>query len=201
MPPILEKRDQAVSAALPTGRSAQQAISRGTVEKRIENWDRQIGTTLAFSRVDESSSSALRSKWFWYSLLSLLCWTAWALTAKIGCSELPPASMQFLSAFGFLLVSAVVAGFRKKSAESSDKETRSKGKLYSIVSGILLATGGIALFAAYRTGENTAAITGITSLYPVITVLCAVVILKEKLSNWQILGLCFSGVAILLLSF
>lgn len=164
--------------------------------REIDNSDARLLKNLKLRALLDSISPALRSKWLWYSVMSLMCWTAWALTAKVGCSELPPATMQFVSALGFVFVSAIVSGRQEKGVRSNGK-----GKFYSVISGVLLGLGGIALFAAYRTGQNTAAITGITSLYPVITVLCAVVVLKEKLGKWQILGLCFSGVAILLLSF
>jgi uncharacterized membrane protein len=140
-------------------------------------------------------ATRLRAKWFWYSLMSLVCWTAWALTAKIGSSKLPASTMQFVSALGFLSVSIAIAGFAKRTARSSHK-----GKLYSVISGVLLAGGGLASFVAYRTGDNTAATTGITSLYPAITVICALVFLKERLTKSQIAGLCFSGLAILLFS-
>ena len=137
----------------------------------------------------------LRAKWFCYSLMSLVCWTAWALTAKVGSSKLPASTMQFVSALGFLSVSIAIAGFAQRSAQSNHK-----GKIYSVISGLLLAVGGLASFAAYRTGDNTAATTGITSLYPAITVICALAFLKERLTKSQIAGLCFSGLAILLFS-
>lgn len=145
------------------------------------------------------SVPTLRAKWFWYSLMSLLCWTAWALTAKVGSAELPPSEMQFVSGLGFLLVSFAVAVFAR--TRTTMKPTTSKGKLYSVISGVLLAIGGLASFSAYRLGVNTAATTGITSLYPAITVVCAMVILKEKLNKFQMTGLCLSGIAILLFSF
>lgn len=138
----------------------------------------------------------LRAKWFWYSLMSLLCWTAWALSAKVGSSALPPSEMQFISGLGFLLVSITVALVAK-----TDAKTSRKGKLYSVISGVLLAIGGLASFAAYRLGANIAATTGLTSLYPGITVVCALVVLKERLTKAQIAGLCFSGLAIFLFSF
>src|SRR3979411_1148623 len=51
-----------------------------------------------------AASKTLKKSWFWYSLAASLCWTAWAFTARAGSKELPPATMQFVSAFGFLLV-------------------------------------------------------------------------------------------------
>jgi bacterial/archaeal transporter family protein len=180
----------------PAGVSPNRHPARSTVDT-LELW--QEARTESNRRQSQSSHAAstgtrLGSKWFWYSIMSLLCWTAWALTAKVGSSKLPPATMQFVSALGFLSVSIAIAGCAKRGAHTSHK-----GRLYSIISGVLLAGGGLASFAAYR-GGNTAATTGITSLYPAITVICALVFLKERLTRSQIVGLCFSGAAILLFS-
>src|SRR5690242_20159196 len=103
----------------------------------------------------------LRARWFWYSLMSLLCWTAWALTAKVGSSALPPSEMQFVSGLGFLLVSITVALVAKTDSQTGHKQTSHKGKLYSVISGVLLAIGGLSSFAAYRLGANIAATTGL----------------------------------------
>jgi len=199
MPAVEEPKVEyaGTSASLPQSRIS---VSSSTLDS-LEFWP---GTRTKTDRrpSDESFQPAalplatrLRAKWFWYSLMSLVCWTAWALTAKVGSSKLPASTMQFVSALGFLSVSIAIAGFAKRSAQSSHK-----GKLYSVISGILLAAGGLASFAAYRTGDNTAATTGITSLYPAITVICALAFLKERLTKSQIAGLCFSGLAILLFS-
>jgi len=153
------------------------------------------------SRPPDRPAAPWRARWFWYSLMSLLCWTAWALTAKVGSSALPPSEMQFISGLGFLLVSITVALVAKTDSQTGHKQTSHKGKLYSVISGVLLAIGGLSSFAAYRLGANIAATTGLTSLYPGITVVCALVVLKERLTKAQIAGLCFSGLAIFLFSF
>jgi len=156
----------------------------------------RVRTAEPCARPASHSARPLRAKWFWYSVVSLLCWTAWALTAKVGSSAIPPSEMQFISGLGFLLVSIMVALVAKGGSSTSRK-----GRLYSVISGVLLAIGGLASFAAYRLGANIAATTGITSLYPGVTVVCALVVLKERLTKWQIAGLCFSGLAIFLFSF
>lgn len=170
-------------------------LSFSSAPGTLELWPEAL---LSYSRQSQSPqavSTRLRAKWFWYSIMSLLCWTAWALTAKVGSSKLPPATMQFVSALGFLSVSIAIARCAKRGVHSGHK-----GKIYSVISGLLLACGGLASFAAYSSGNNTAATTGITSLYPAITVICAMVFLKERLTKSQIAGLCFSGLAILLFS-
>jgi bacterial/archaeal transporter family protein len=138
---------------------------------------------------------SLKTKWFWYAMASSLCWTGWAFTAKIGSKEIPPATMEFISAFGFGLVSVCVLG---RATPAADRNRA--GKTYALISGVLLALGGISLYGAYRTGYNASVITAVTSLYPVVTVLCAVGFLREKLNKMQVVGLLFAVAAMSILS-
>ena len=142
-----------------------------------------------------AASETLKRRWFWYSIAASLCWTAWAFTARLGSEEIPPTTMQFISAFGFLLVGLVMMAVQKPQLEKS-----LRGNCYALISGVLLGLGGIALYGAYRAGDNASVVTATTSLYPVATVLLAVTFLKEKLNKLQLLGACFAVAAILLLS-
>src|SRR5437588_4138354 len=54
--------------------------------------------------IAQAIRQTLSTGWFWYSIASAVCWTAWAFTARLGSQEIPPATMQFVSAFGFMLV-------------------------------------------------------------------------------------------------
>lgn len=143
-----------------------------------------------------AASETLKKSWFWYSIAASLCWTGWAFTARLGSEELPPATMQFVSAFGFLLVGLAMAAVQKPQLTKSWR-----GNSYALISGVLLGLGGIALYGAYRAGDNASVVTATTSLYPVATVLLAVTFLREKLNRLQLIGVCFAMAAILLLSF
>ena len=57
-----------------------------------------------------------------------------------------------------------------------------------------------ALFAAYHTGGNTTVITAMTALYPMITVVLAVTILREPFRVKQVIGLVFAAIAIVIFS-
>ena len=138
---------------------------------------------------------SFKTKWFWYAMASSLCWTGWAFTAKIGSKEIPPATMEFISSFGFVLVSL---GVMRRKPPATDQS--SAGKCLALISGVLLALGGISLYGAYRTGYNASMITAVTSLYPVVTVLCAVGFLREKLNKMQVVGLLFAVAAMVILS-
>jgi transporter family protein len=153
--------------------------------------DRAPLLSTIFARV----SATLRKTWFWYSVAASLCWTGWAFTARLGSEEIPPATMQFVSAFGFLAVALAMVGISKPQLK-----VNLRGNTYALVSGILLGLGGIALYGAYRAGDNAAVVTATTSLYPVGTVILAVTFLREKLNKLQLLGVCFAVAAILMLS-
>jgi len=137
----------------------------------------------------------LKAKWFWYSLLCVLCWGAWVLCSKLGTNEIPASTMQFIFAFGFIPVAILVLVMKPVKFEKS-----AKGIAYSLGNGILAGIGGLTLFAAYRSGGNTSVITAATALYPLITVVLAVLVLRERLNWLQMVGLGFAVAAIIIFS-
>jgi transporter family protein len=137
----------------------------------------------------------LKARWFWYSMLCVLCWGGWALLSKFGSREIPPETMQFLFTLGSVPIAIALLVARKFKLENSPR-----GIAFGILNGLLSAIGGLALFAAYHTNGNTAVVTASTALYPVITVVLAVTILREKFGLVQLAGLGFAAVAIVIFS-
>ncbi|MHB1938934.1 MAG: EamA family transporter [Acidobacteriaceae bacterium] len=137
----------------------------------------------------------LRTRWFWYSMLCVLCWGGWALLSKLGSREIPPETMQFLFTIGTLPVCIALLIARRFKLERSPK-----GIFYAVLNGILAGVGGLALFAAYHTNSNTSLITSATALYPVITVLLAVMVLRERFRSVQVVGLVFAAIAFVIFS-
>jgi|ERR1700739_647501 len=140
-------------------------------------------------------NETLKAKWFWYSALCVISWGGWAFLSKIGSREIPPETMQFLFTIGAIPVCIILLVARRFRLEKSRK-----GIFYAILNGVLSGLGGLTLFAAYHTNGNTALITASTALYPVITVLLAVTILRERFGVIQIVGLGFATVAIVIFS-
>jgi uncharacterized membrane protein len=143
-----------------------------------------------------STLAIFKVKWFWYSILCVLSWGAWALLSKIGSNEIPAPTMQFIFTFGTLPVALALLVGRRFQLEKSPK-----GIFYAVANGVLSGIGGLAFFAAFRTGGNTSVITAATSLYPMITVALAVTILRERLTWLQIAGLGFAAAAFIIFSF
>jgi len=136
-----------------------------------------------------------RKPWFWYSVLVVLAWGAWAVLSKLASSEIPAESLQFLFTAGTLPVAVALLVERKLKVEPS-----AKGILFSVANGVVSAIGILALFAAFRSGGNTGVITVTSSLYPVITVALALLILRERLTRVQTLGLALAAAAIVIFS-
>ncbi|HEU5457866.1 MAG TPA: DMT family transporter [Terracidiphilus sp.] len=135
------------------------------------------------------------ARWFFYSIACVLCWGAWAMFSKLGSREIPPETMQFLFTIGTIPVGVALLVARKGKLEKSPR-----GITYGVLNGILSGVGGLTLFAAYHTNGNTSVITVATALYPIITVLLAVLVLKERLGPRQVVGLMFAAVSIVLFS-
>jgi bacterial/archaeal transporter family protein len=136
-----------------------------------------------------------KARWFYYSLLCVLCWGAWALFAKFGSREIPPETMQFLFTLGSVPICIALLVARRFRLEKSGK-----GIFYAVLNGVLSAIGGLTLFAAYHTNGNTSVITAASALYPMITVVLAITILRESFGMVQAIGLSFAAVAIVIFS-
>jgi transporter family protein len=136
-----------------------------------------------------------KSKWFWYSVLCDLCWGGWAIFAKLGSNQIPPEASQFLFAWGAFPVAFVLLAGRRFKLEKNGK-----GVFYSLANGVLSGLGSWALFAAYRTGGNTSVITAVTAMYPLISVILAMLVLRERLTKQHIVGLGFAAVAFVIFS-
>src|SRR5579883_1362149 len=104
-------------------------------------------------------------------------------------------TVQFLFTFGALPVAVVLLVGRKFKLEKSPK-----GILYGLGNGVLAGVGNAALAAAYRAGGNTSVITAATAMYPMITVLLAVTILRERLTRLHKIGLVFAAIAFIIFS-
>lgn len=141
------------------------------------------------------AEAALTSKWFWYSILCVICWGGWTILAKLGSDQIPEGAAQFVFAWGMLPIAVVLLAGRRFKVEKS-----AKGILYSIANGVLAAIGGWALFAAYRKGGNASVVTVVTGMYPLFTVALAVSILRERLTKLHLLGLGFAAAAFVIFS-
>jgi uncharacterized membrane protein len=143
----------------------------------------------------QTSEPALKTRWFWYSIVTVIGWAGWALFLKLGSEEIPSDASLFLQTAGMTPL-AVLLLFNRSAREVKDK----KGIVYSILNGAITGVGILALLAAYRSGGNTSVVSVTSSLYPLVTFALALVVLHERLTKKQTLGVVLATASIVLFS-
>ena len=136
----------------------------------------------------------LLAKWLRYALLCILWWGVFGFLAKLGSDRVSPVDMQILFTIGMLplVIFAFLGAGRKV-------DTDRLGVTYGILTGVLAGLGGLAYFAAMESGK--ASVVGpVTSLFPLLTVLLAVILLKERMNRIQVAGVVLGLAAIAILS-
>jgi drug/metabolite transporter (DMT)-like permease len=103
--------------------------------------------------------------------------------------------MQYLFDWGGLPVGFFFLALRRFRMEKSVS-----GITYGLIVGVLSGLGQLALFGAYHGSANTSVVTVLTSLYPIVTVVLAVILLGERLTKLQLTGLGFAVVALVIFS-
>lgn len=140
--------------------------------------------------------STVKTRWFWYSILTIVGWAGWALLLKIGSIEIPSGPSLFVQSAGMIPLALVLAA-----APTVWSSRSKKGIAYSLLNGIITGVGILCLLAAYRAGGNTSVVAVTTALYPLVTFALAIPLLHEKLTRLQMLGLVLATVSIVIFSF
>jgi transporter family protein len=157
---------------------------------------------------EKSMSEEGRSRslplWLIWSLATIVLWGTWGLVSKIASAGVDAYVNQLLFTVGIaplLVFVAWTVGKRGKSGESTGKpEGRGKGVFWAFLTGVLGGVGNMAYFQAMVKGGKASVVTPVTALFPMVTVLLALVFLKERLGRVQWLGLALAFVAIYLLN-
>jgi uncharacterized membrane protein len=137
-------------------------------------------------------------RWLLYTLLAVICWGVWALLGKVIGDALSPALTQALSTIGLLPIMLVLWRFQKSSKEAHQRGSSTKGKLFALGAGVITCLGNISYYDVLNRGAKASMVVPLTALYPLVTVLLALVVLKEHLNLIQGLGIALSLVAIYL---
>jgi uncharacterized membrane protein len=133
--------------------------------------------------------------WLIYALASIFWWGVFGFLAKLGADQLSPAHLYLFFIVGMVPL-IVVALIRLRLRVETDR----LGASYGILNGVFSGLGLLAYYAAMEAGM--ASVVGpVTSLYPLVTVILAMLLLKERLNLVQKLGVAFAISAIVVLSY
>ncbi len=133
-------------------------------------------------------------RWFLWALLALVSWGVWAILAKVIGDGLSAAQSQALSTMGLLPIFVTLAVSKK----TAHIPKRGRGRAAAFAAGVCGCLGNLAYYHALNSGGKAVVVVPLTALYPLVTVLLAVAILKEKLNRIQLGGVLLSIVAIYL---
>ncbi len=134
--------------------------------------------------------------WLVFSLLTIVLWGVWGALTKAISADIDAYMNQVLFAIGVLPVMAIVLF----SGRLSGGVNRKRGVFYAFITGVLGGTGNIAFFKAFSEGGKASVVVPATSLSPLVTVILGYLLLKERASGYQKVGLALAMVAIYLLS-
>lgn len=140
-------------------------------------------------------NSFLKNKlWLLYSILAALSWGFWGILTKFISGEISPFSTHFMFTIGMLFPLPFIIPKCKLS------EFSKKGMFLGIAAGILAVCGNVSVYQSFNLGGQAAMVIPLTNLYPIITILIALFIFKEKLHWMNGLGIMIVIPAIILLS-
>lgn len=130
--------------------------------------------------------------WLTPALLALFNFGLWGLFTKLAVISIDSKSALLYQTIGVVIISLVVLTTFKPAVEI-------KGITYSVLTGIAYGLGCLFYFIAASKGKIVNVVT-LTALYPLITILFALLFLKETIHLKQALGILLALVAIVLMS-
>ena len=137
-------------------------------------------------------NSQLRN-WLPPALLACFWWGLFGFLAKLGSDNMNALDMQILFTGGMLPLVAFLS-IRRKGLRCD-----TTGRVIGIVIGMVAGLGGVAYFVAMSRGK--ASLVGpVTSLFPLVTVLLAMPLLKERFNKVQAAGVVLALISAALLA-
>ncbi len=133
------------------------------------------------------------ASWVTYAVLCLVLWGLWGLVLKVAYRGGSWVSIYFLSSLASFTVAVTVFLVTHGSL------IKGRAALWACLAGIFSSTGYVFFIKALERGKASVVIP-LTALYPAVTAILALLILKEKLTLTQAVGIVLAIIATLLLS-
>lgn len=147
-----------------------------------------------------ASTPRIFPRWLLWSLATIALWGTWGFVSKIASAGVDAYVNQLLYTVGLLPLMAFVGWSVARRSHADARTNRARGIFWAFLTGILGGLGNLAFFQALVKGGSASVVAPVTALFPVVTVLLALVFLKERLGRTQWVGLALAFVAIYLLS-
>lgn len=133
-------------------------------------------------------------RWFMLTVVAVLCWGLWAVISKLIGEAVTAAQSQALSTLGLVPV-MLALGCSKKLTSTGN---RRRGAINAFLAGALTCAGNVAYYHVLNVGGKASTVVPFTALYPLVTIVLAVIWLRERLNWIQLVGIALSLVSIYL---
>jgi drug/metabolite transporter (DMT)-like permease len=132
--------------------------------------------------------------WLVYTILAALSWGIWGVLTKFISANVSPFVTHLMFTTGAIFTLPIV--IRK----CRIREVSITGITLGIGASILVLLGNVSVYQSFKMGGQAAVVIPLTNLYPMVTILIAIFIFKEKLNRINCLGILAIIPAIILLS-
>jgi drug/metabolite transporter (DMT)-like permease len=126
----------------------------------------------------------------------MLAYGVWGAVSSLESESVSALTLQIVSTLGLFPVALVLAFSRNLGRGAH----RSRGILLALLTGMLGGTGNLTLYEALRVGGKASVVFPLTGMYPLVTIVVARFLLKERLNRVQALGIVLALVAVSLFS-
>lgn len=142
----------------------------------------------------QTRKTSLLDSWLPYALMTLAGWGVWGVVQKPLTDRIDVWSVAFLQFAATLTWGLTLAAVRRESLDP-----RQKGLKYAAGAGFGAYFGSLAFLLAVDRG-TAAVVVPMTAMYPVVTIILGVIVLKERLTTAHKLGVVLAIAAIFFLS-
>lgn len=133
--------------------------------------------------------------WTLYSMLAILAWGFWAFLPKIAVTWIDPKS-----AFVYEVIGGVFTGLIVFFLIGPNLGTDLRGIVPSVLTGVAGYAGLLCFMLALRTGK-VSVLAPLTALYPIVSLVLAMIFFREKLNVVQVAGVCLAVISVFLISY
>jgi uncharacterized membrane protein len=137
--------------------------------------------------VDYAPPPSRRGQWLFFSLLAIVLWGVWGAVSKAASNAVPsPTDLQVISTIGVVPIALLLVA-----SPNFSKRTGSLGKgiAYGALTGLCGSIGNLALFASLNLGGDASTVLPLSGVYPLVTVVLAMLVLRERLNVVQVCGI------------
>lgn len=133
--------------------------------------------------------------WLFYALIALVFWGITGITQKLATNAISTELSFLWFAYAMVAIALVILPL-----VHLDWHLRAKVFWLAVIGGALNGLGAMTSFAALERGGKASIVIPLCYLYPLVTILLAIILLHESLSRSQVLGISIAIIAAILLS-